>query len=202
MRRLALLVVATVLLVGCSGAAPDSAEAPAEPAPEEQGAASDEQAAVEIEPEPVVQEEPAPLPPMADDNILNIALNSPDHTTLVQAVQAADLTTAVAASGPLTVFAPTDDAFAKLPAGTVESLMEPESKSDLAAILKYHVAPAVYTTDDMSDGQELGMANMGKVRISVDAEGNVHVNDALIVSSIRGSNGIIHVIDAVLLPPE
>lgn len=148
-------------------------------------------------PAPTVE---AQLPPMDATNILQIAIDSADHSTLVAAVKAADLTTAVAASGPLTVFAPTNTAFEKLPAGTVEGLLAPEKKSDLANILKYHVAPSVYTAENVKDGQVLGMANGGKVTLHL-VDGKLMANDATVIATIPASNGVIHVIDTVLLPP-
>jgi uncharacterized surface protein with fasciclin (FAS1) repeats len=144
---------------------------------------------------------PAPKPPVDPNNIVNIASGSKDHTTLVAALKAADYLTAVAASGPLTVFAPTNAAFDKLPKGTVESLTTPEKQAELKEILKYHVTTSVTTTDEMKDGDTLSMADGKKVTIHVK-DGKVTVNDANILSSIRASNGIIHVIDTVLLPPK
>lgn len=144
--------------------------------------------------------QPAALPPVDENNILSIAIASPDHTTLVAAVKAADLVTAVAASGPLTVFAPTNAAFDKLPAGTVEGLLAPDKKADLANILTYHVSTSAYDVSNLKDGQVLGMANGGKVTIHIK-DGKLMVNDANVVATIKASNGVIHVIDAVLLPP-
>jgi uncharacterized surface protein with fasciclin (FAS1) repeats len=140
------------------------------------------------------------LPPLDPDNIVSIAVGSKDHTTLVAALKAADYVTSIANPGPLTVFAPTNDAFAKLPKGTVEGLLVPEKQADLKDILKYHATTATWETKFFKDGQELGMANGKKVKLSV-VDGKVKVNDANIVASIRASNGIVHVVDAVLLPP-
>ena len=144
--------------------------------------------------------QPAVLPPVDENNILSIAIASPDHTTLVTAVKAADLVTAIAASGPLTVFAPTNAAFEKLPDGTVEGLLAPDKKTDLANILTYHVSTSAYDETNLKDGQVLGMANGGKVTIHIK-DGKLMVNDANVVATIKASNGVIHVIDAVLLPP-
>lgn len=141
-----------------------------------------------------------PPPPLDPDNIVSIAVGSKDHTTLVAALQAADYVKSVANPGPLTVFAPTNAAFAKLPAGTVEGLVKPEKQPDLREILKYHVAASVYEQAAMKDGMQLGMANGKKVTFRI-VDGKVKVNDATIVASIRASNGIVHVIDGVLLPP-
>ncbi len=148
-----------------------------------------------------VDKRDTPPPPLDPDNIVSIAVGSKDHSTLVAALQAADYVRSVANPGPLTVFAPTNAAFAKLPPGTVESLVKPERQSDLREILKYHVAPAVYEAGALKDGMVLGMANGKKVTFH-RRDGKVMVNDATVVTSIRASNGIVHVIDGVLLPPS
>jgi uncharacterized surface protein with fasciclin (FAS1) repeats len=140
------------------------------------------------------------IPPLDPTNIVSIASGSPDHTTLVAAIQAADYVTSVAASGPLTVFAPTNAAFEALPAGTVESLLEPENHDQLREILKYHVTTSSLGVDTFRDGQTLGMANGAKTTLHVDGT-QIEVNDAKIIASIPASNGIVHVVDAVLLPP-
>ena len=138
--------------------------------------------------------------PTDPNNIVSIAAGSKDHTTLVAALQAADYVTAVANPGPLTVFAPTDAAFKKLPAGTVESLVKPENQAQLKEVLKYHVTTSVYEAPKLTDGMELGMANGGKATIHVK-DGTIMINDATVVASVRASNGVVHVIDGVLLPP-
>jgi uncharacterized surface protein with fasciclin (FAS1) repeats len=144
-----------------------------------------------------------PPPPLDPNNIVSIASASKDHTTLVRALQAADYVRSVANPGPLTVFAPTDAAFAKLPAATLAALLEPAQQADLRDILKYHVAAAVYEEPALKamDGKQLGMANGKKVTIKVK-DGKVMINDALVVASIRASNGVVHVVDGVLLPPN
>ena len=139
-------------------------------------------------------------PPLDPTNIVSIAVASPDHKTLVAALKAADYVTAVANPGPLTVFAPTDAAFAKLPAGTVESLVKPENQAKLKEILKYHVTTSVYEATNLADGQVLSMANGGKATIHIK-DGKMVINDANVVASVRGSNGVVHVIDGVLTPP-
>ncbi|MBL7742682.1 MAG: fasciclin domain-containing protein [Chitinophagaceae bacterium] len=134
-------------------------------------------------------------------DVVKIAVGSKDHTTLVAALKQAELVTALSNAGPFTVFAPTNAAFDKLPAGTVEGLMKEDKKADLQNILQYHVAVAVYKTENMKDGQVIGQANGDNITLSVK-DGKVLVNGtANIVASIPASNGIIHVIDAVLLPP-
>lgn len=133
-------------------------------------------------------------------NVVQVAVSSPDHTTLVAAVKAAGLVDALSNPGPFTVFAPTNAAFDKLPAGTVESLLKPENKTTLTDILEYHTYVGVIRTDQMRDGQRLNQVNLKNITISVQ-DGKVKVNGkANIVASVPASNGIVHVIDEVLLP--
>jgi uncharacterized surface protein with fasciclin (FAS1) repeats len=136
-------------------------------------------------------------------NVLQIAIGSPDHTTLVAAVQAADLENVLVNAGPLMVFAPTNDAFAALPEGTVENLLKPENKNTLADILKYHVTPGNYSKEFLKkfDGKELGQANNQYVLVEVKGD-DVYIGGAKIIASVKGGNGIVHVIDKVLLPPK
>ena len=141
------------------------------------------------------------IPPLNENNIVSIAIRSEDHTTLVAAIKAADYVTSVAASGPLTVFAPTNDAFAKLPEGTVEDLVKPENVATLRQILQYHVTTSALDKTWLKDGQSLSMANGKKTKITVDGD-TVKINDATIIASVPASNGIVHVVDTVLLPPE
>lgn len=133
-------------------------------------------------------------------NIVQTAIGSKDHTTLVAAVQAAELVDALSNAGPFTVFAPTNAAFDKLPAGTVDGLLKPEKKEDLQDILQYHVSIGVFQADAFKDGQSIGQANGGNIKITLK-DGKIVVNGtANVVASIQTSNGVIHVIDAVLLP--
>jgi uncharacterized surface protein with fasciclin (FAS1) repeats len=141
------------------------------------------------------------VPPMDATNIVSIASGSPDHSTLVAALKAADYVTSVAGSGPLTVFAPTNAAFDALPEGTLDTLLKPENADQLRNILKYHVTTSGLTADKLSDGQVLGMANGKKAEIKKSGDA-VTINGAHVVASIPASNGVVHVIDAVLLPPE
>jgi uncharacterized surface protein with fasciclin (FAS1) repeats len=132
-------------------------------------------------------------------DVVKVAIGSKDHTTLVAAVQAAELVDVLSNAGPFTVFAPTNDAFNLLPAGTVDDLLKPENKEKLQDILQYHVAVAVYKPEMMRDGQVIGMANSGNITISVK-DGKTMLNGkATILASVNASNGIIHVIDQVLL---
>jgi len=138
---------------------------------------------------------------VSQKDVVKIAVGSKDHTTLVAALKQADYVDDLSNAGPFTVFAPTNDAFNKLPAGTVDGLMKDDKKADLQNILEYHVAVGVYKTANMQDGQKINMANLGDITLSVK-DGKVVVNGtANIVASIPAANGIIHVVDAVLLPP-
>ncbi len=135
-------------------------------------------------------------------DVVKVAVGSKDHTTLVAALKQAELVTSLSNAGPFTVFAPTNEAFNKLPAGTVESLMKDDKKEDLQNILQYHVTVSAMKAESFTDGQTLGMVNGDNVTISVK-DGKVTLNNsAHIVASIPASNGIIHVIDGVLLPPK
>ncbi|WP_299532694.1 fasciclin domain-containing protein [Ulvibacterium sp.] len=133
-------------------------------------------------------------------NVLNIAVGSPDHTTLVAAVQAADLENALVNAGPLMVFAPTNAAFDALPPGTVEDLLKPENKNALANILKHHVTPGKYSKDFLKKFKKLGQANNQNTTVEVKGD-DVYVGGAKIVASIPAGNGIVHVVDKVILPP-
>jgi uncharacterized surface protein with fasciclin (FAS1) repeats len=135
-------------------------------------------------------------------NVVQVAISSKDHTTLVKAIQAASLVDALSNAGPFTVFAPTNAAFDKLPAGTLDGLLKPEKKEDLADILQYHVSVGVYNAEQLQDGQKLGQVNGGNITIT-KKDGKLVVNGtANVIASIPASNGVIHVIDAVLLPPK
>ena len=134
-------------------------------------------------------------------NVVQIAIGSKDHTTLVTAVKAAELVDVLSTTGPFTVFAPTNAAFDKLPAGTVEGLLKPEKKDALTDILQYHVSVGVFKEDMFKDGQVIGQVNGGNITIS-KKDGKTMINGvATIVAAVPASNGIVYVIDAVLLPP-
>jgi|TARA_B100001059_G_C17808997_1_gene571045 uncharacterized surface protein with fasciclin (FAS1) repeats len=133
-------------------------------------------------------------------NVLQIAIGSPDHKTLVAAVQAAELENALVNAGPLMVFAPTDTAFGLLPDGTVEDLVKPENKNVLANILKYHVTPGNYSKEFLKKFKKLGQANNQDVLVEVKGD-DVYVGGAKIIGSVKAGNGIVHVIDKVMLPP-
>ncbi|GHC47542.1 fasciclin domain-containing protein [Ulvibacter litoralis] len=135
----------------------------------------------------------------ATPNVLQIAIGSPDHTTLVAAVQAAGLENALVNAGPLMVFAPTNEAFNALPPGTVEELLKPENKQKLAAILKHHVTAGNYTKDFLKNFKKIGQADDTNASVVVKGE-DVYVGGAKIVASIKAGNGIVHVVDKVILP--
>lgn len=133
-------------------------------------------------------------------DIVDTAVAADDFNTLVAAVKAADLVGTLKGKGPFTLFAPTDEAFSKLPEGTLESLLKPENKSKLAAILTYHVVPGKVMAKDVVKLQEAPTAQGSKVSIKVK-EGKVFVDNAQVVKTdIATSNGVIHIIDAVILP--
>ena len=141
---------------------------------------------------------------VADDvsqkDIVKVAIGSKDHTTLVAAVQAADLVNVLANAGPFTVFAPTNAAFDALPAGTVDNLLKPENKGKLSDILQYHVGVGVFKEELLPDGKELFTALGPNLKIT-KKDGKMMVNDAKIIGTVTASNGLIYVIDKVLLPP-
>jgi uncharacterized surface protein with fasciclin (FAS1) repeats len=134
-------------------------------------------------------------------NVVQVAIGSKDHTTLVAAVKAAELVDVLSTTGPFTVFAPTNAAFDKLPAGTVDGLLKPEKKEALTDILQYHVSVGVFKPEMFQDGQTIGQVNGGNITITKKADGLYVNGTAKIIASIPASNGIIHVIDGVLLPP-
>jgi len=135
-------------------------------------------------------------------DVVKVAAGSKDHTTLVAALKQADLVTSLSNAGPFTVFAPTNAAFDKLPAGTVDGLMKADQKEALQNILQYHVTVAVMKAETFTDGQVLGMVNGDNITISVKNGKVILNNSATIIASVPASNGIVHIIDGVLLPPE
>ncbi len=139
----------------------------------------------------------------SDPNILQVAIGSPDHTTLVAAVQAAKIEHILVNAGPLTVFAPTNAAFDKLPEGTVDTLLKPENVGDLATILTRHAAPGSYNIEALKKearkGRKLYMATGDYFEVTVDGD-DVFVNGVKVLASIQTANGIVNVVDEVLLP--
>lgn len=143
-----------------------------------------------------------PAAPKADKEktVVDVALGSPDHTTLVAALKAGDLVTTLNSPGGIyTVFAPTNAAFDALPPGTVEGLLKPEKKGDLRKVLQHHAAVPILATKDMKDGATLSMADGTNVTFHVK-DGKVMVNDANILASVSAVNGVVHVVDKVLVP--
>jgi uncharacterized surface protein with fasciclin (FAS1) repeats len=138
----------------------------------------------------------------AEKDIVDTAVDAGQFQTLAAALGAAGLVETLKGPGPFTVFAPTDAAFAKLPAGTVEDLLKPENKDRLTAILTYHVVPGEVMAADVVKMSKAGTVNGKAVNIAVEG-GTVMINDAKVAAAdIQASNGVIHVIDAVILPPE
>ncbi len=134
-------------------------------------------------------------------DIVDTAVGAGSFKTLVAAVQAAGLVDTLKGAGPFTVFAPSDEAFAKLPAGTVEDLLKPENKEKLVAILTYHVVPGKVTAADVAGKETMAKSVQGG-EIKVNGTNGVMVNDAKVVQAdIVTDNGVIHVIDAVIMPP-
>ncbi len=134
-------------------------------------------------------------------NILQIAAGSKDHTTLVAAVQAAEIEHVLVNNGPLTVFAPTNAAFDALPEGTVATLLKPENKGKLAFILTNHASPSTYDNRLLKDGLKMYMATGEYITVKRDGD-DVYIGEAKILGSVRAANGIVHVIDKVLVPPD
>lgn len=184
-----ILVFTTIsfLAFGCAGGGSDAGSAADEPSQVEEQQLGAGQ-------EGVMDEESTP-------NILQVALGSKDHTTLVAACKAAEQTTALANNGPLTVFAPVNAAFDALPEGTVETLLKPENKMTLTTIIQFHAAPGTYSVDDMKDGQMLFVASGHNIKVEKKEDGT-YVHGAKILGTVQAANGIVHVVDAVLLPPE
>ena len=186
----AFLLVLAASLGACEKA---STEAPA-PAPS---------AAAKVAPAAPPAAPAAPAAPKKDSEktVVDVAVGSPDHTTLVAAVQAAGLVTSLSSPGGVyTIFAPTNAAFEKLPKGTVEELLKPEKKDALTAVLKHHACVPIIPTTSMTDGQTIPMSDGRKLTVHVK-DGKVMIENAHIVASVKAMNGIVHVIDEVLVPP-
>ncbi len=173
--KLSMAALAMIAMVACG-------EAPAET--EEVAAPTEEMAPAE----------------QAPGTVVDIAVGSTDHTTLVAAVQAAGLAETLSGAGPFTVFAPTNAAFNALPAGTVDDLLKPENKEKLASILTFHVVAGNVMSTDLTDGMKATTVNGQEITIGV-AEGKVTVNGANVTTAdLKAGNGVVHVIDAVILP--
>lgn len=146
-------------------------------------------------------EETATAPAAMEENIVAIAQDTPDLSTLVEAVGAAGLVETLEEPGPYTVFAPTNQAFEAL-GGTLDELLEPQNKAELAEVLTYHVVPGELTSAELSDGQMLKTVQGDALEVRI-ADGEVTVNGAKVVTpDVGASNGVVHVIDEVLIPPQ
>jgi uncharacterized surface protein with fasciclin (FAS1) repeats len=174
-------MIAAILATGCGDAA--QPDATASGIPEQKGGQSSVQ---DTESKP---------------DVVKIAVGSADHTTLVTALKAAEYVDVLSNAGPFTVFAPVNAAFDALPAGTVETLLKKENQADLRNILEYHVYVGVLKTDYLQDGQSIGMVNGDNATISKTGE-VIKINGATIKGTVEGSNGIIYIVDQVLLPPK
>jgi uncharacterized surface protein with fasciclin (FAS1) repeats len=142
------------------------------------------------------------MAPVAPKDIVDVAIGSPDHTTLVAAVTAAGLVETLKGAGPFTVFAPTNAAFAALPAGTVDGLLKPESKDALTKILTYHVVAGAVKAADLKDGQKVKTLQGEELTVAIK-DGKVTINGANVTAAdLAGTNGVVHVIDAVLMPKK
>ncbi|MBP8243695.1 MAG: fasciclin domain-containing protein [Chitinophagaceae bacterium] len=149
----------------------------------------------------VTTQETTPPVEVAKD-IVDIAAGSADHSTLVAAVKAAGLVETLKGAGPFTVFAPTNAAFNALPAGTVDNLLKPENKADLTNVLTYHVVAGTLKAADLTNGQKLKTVQGTDLTVSIK-DGKVMINGANVTAAdLMASNGVIHVIDAVVLPKK
>jgi uncharacterized surface protein with fasciclin (FAS1) repeats len=145
----------------------------------------------------------SPLATAGNENIVELTSTNDSFNTLNQAIEAAGLTETLSGEGPYTVFAPTDAAFAALPAGTVEELLKPENREQLVQLLSYHVIPGEVTSNQITAG-EVNTVEGTPVTVEVDQASNeVRINDATVTQpDIDASNGVIHAVDQVILPPE
>lgn len=138
----------------------------------------------------------------ADKDIVDLAVSTDFLSTLVAAVQAGDLVDVLKGDGPFTVFAPTNEAFAALPEGTVESLLKPENKDQLVAVLTYHVVPGKVMSTDLSNGMKAATVQGSDITVNIGDNG-VMINDAKVTTAdIEAANGVVHVINKVILPPS
>ncbi|MEB2773712.1 fasciclin domain-containing protein [Algoriphagus sp. D3-2-R+10] len=136
-----------------------------------------------------------------DADIVDLAISQDFLTTLVAAVKAGDLVETLKGDGPFTVFAPTNDAFAKLPAGTVENLLKPENKAQLVKILTYHVVPGKVMSSDLKNGQTAKTVEGSSIKVTL-MDGKAMINNATVTAAdIAADNGVVHVIDTVIIPP-
>jgi len=187
-RTAAVAVAAALVLAACGGETEEPA-APEEPTTE---TPAEPEAPTEPEVEAPVEEEPG--------TIVDVAIATDGFETLVAALEAADLVETLSGDGPFTVFAPTDEAFAALPDGVLDALLLPENVDVLVKILTYHVVPGTVLAADVTDGE---VATVEGQTVTLDTMGGVSVNGAnVVIADVLASNGVIHVIDAVILPPD
>jgi uncharacterized surface protein with fasciclin (FAS1) repeats len=177
MSRLFPLIISVSLWIGCGAPPAEQSAAPS---------ASAGQSAVQDD--------------VSQKDIVKVAVASPDHGTLVKAVQAAGLVDALSNAGPFTVFAPINAAFDQLPAGTLANLLKAENKNQLKTILYHHVTTSALALESFQDGQSLGMVD-GTAALITRRGGDVLIDGHRILGSVKASTGMVHVIDAVLLPP-
>ena len=135
-------------------------------------------------------------------DIVDLAVGNDGLKTLVAAVKAGGLVDVLKSDGPFTVFAPTDEAFAALPEGTLESLLKPENKDQLVAILKYHVVSGKIMSTDLSNGQKATTVQGEKIKVAIKSGGVKIENANVVAADVKAKNGVVHVIDAVILPPS
>jgi len=135
---------------------------------------------------------------VSQKDVVKVAVGSPDHTTLVTVIKAAGLVDALSNAGPFTVFAPTNEAFEKLPKGTVEDLLKPENKENLKTVLEHHVMTSALASDFFQDGQKMGMVDGTDVTFYIKGK-DVYIGDSKIIASVRASNGWVHIVDKVVL---
>lgn len=186
-------VAALLILTGCSSSSDDSAATTATSAAATSAAASESEA---------MSSEAMSSAAMEDaGTIVDVAAGNPDFSTLVAAVEAAGLVETLSGTGPFTVFAPTNAAFEALPAGVLDKLLLPENKETLTKVLTYHVVPGEVTSDLVTAGD---VATVEGSTIAITTDGGVKINGTSTVTAVDvdASNGVIHVIDAVLVPAE
>lgn len=198
-----LLIVGIIVVIGIGGfilLQPDPVTEPVEPVAEETVVVDD----VEVDANPMANDETEDTSmPSESPDIVETAVATPELSTLVTAVTQAELATTLQGEGPFTVFAPTDEAFAALPTETLETLLLPENIEELQSVLTYHVVPGAILASDITDGMEVVTVNGETITLNV-SEAGVSINDSSTVlnADIQTSNGVVHLIDSVLLPPE
>lgn len=184
MKKIAMILFAAVVTLNTSCVSNDSHEASEE--------------TVETASEPAGQS--GVQDDVSQKNVVQVAVGSKDHSTLVKAVQQAELVDALSNAGPFTVFAPVNAAFEELPAGTLDNLMKEENKDKLTDILQYHVSVGVFKEDMLRDGQNIGQVSGGNISIRKNGSEIIINNTAKVLAVVPASNGLVYVIDQVLLP--